>query len=162
MAGIYTDYFAAAGGLFVCGYILLTPGVVPVLFAIAIVLCILFGVFAVQTLRRQRLRLTLTGDKLSVEPRGGEIVWSQLNTLKLDYFSTRRDGENGWMQLTLEGNGTTVSVDSRLQGFDELIEHAVRAARTHSLELGETTRSNIAGLDRGAMGRPMHNRGERI
>ena len=48
--------------------------------------------------------------------------------MKLAYYSTRRDRRDGWMQLDLRSGWSSVRLDSRIEGFAELVERAARAA----------------------------------
>ena len=64
------------------------------------------------------------------------------------YFSTRRDHREGWLELTLGFDGGRVSVDSRLRGFDQLLDRALVAARANAVELSMATRRNLDWLGR--------------
>ncbi len=48
--------------------------------------------------------------------------------MKLAYYSTRRDRRDGWMQLELRAGASTIRLDSRIDGFAELVERAALAA----------------------------------
>jgi hypothetical protein len=66
--------------------------------------------------------------------------------MKLAYYSTRRDRKSGWMQLELGAGRTRLSVDSRLDGFERLVRHAVDVAGERNLELSEATAANLQAL----------------
>jgi hypothetical protein len=55
------------------------------------------------------------------------------------------------MQMNLRDDGTTLSIDSSLDGFSEIAARAARAAAERGLDLHPATRSNLAllGLDPG-------------
>jgi hypothetical protein len=74
------------------------------------------------------------------------VFWRDLRTVKLAYYSTRRDRTGGWLQLTLVGGRRRVSIDSRLDGFRQLAAIAAAAACTRKLTLDPTTRSNFEAL----------------
>lgn len=105
----------------------------------------LFLVYFARTVCRQWTPIELDEAGIRTRgPRGAAIRWGELRSLRLDYYSTRRDQEEGWMQLKLRGADRTIRVDSGLAGFAELTRSAVAAARQHGLELDETTRENHA------------------
>lgn len=118
------------------------------------VLLVLFGgagaLFAVFTWRTwQRMQTVVEADDTGVSlrgPGGGSIRWSELETLKLAYFSTRRDRQKGWMQLTLRGSGRTFRFESTLDRFEELADRAAEAAHARGLELEPATENNLTAL----------------
>lgn len=112
--------------------------------AVLAVLLMLFLVHLGMTVARGRRCYLLGEDALRVMPVGTTIDWERLDALHLDYFSTRRDGRAGWMQLRLRAGEARVRVDSSLAGFDELLGRAVRAARRRGLELSAATSANLA------------------
>ena len=104
----------------------------------------LFLVYFARTVCRHLTRIEL--DEAGVRasgPLGASIRWAELCSLRLDYYSTRRDQEGGWMQLRLRDARRTIRVDSGLAGFAELALAAAREARRRGLELDEPTRSNL-------------------
>jgi len=136
-----------------CGLgFLATAGLVVVLqmgsVAAIILLAIgsLFAVFMVQTAYRQRQRLQVSASGVCILPVGREIPWEKMTGLRLAYYSTRRDGERGWMQLNLRSDSVRLTVDSRLIGFRELVEQAADAAHRNGLSLDAATRENLRGL----------------
>ena len=54
---------------------------------------------------------------------------TELDRMKLGYYSTRRDRRAGWMQLELGAGGVRIKLDSRLDGFDELVRARRDASR---------------------------------
>ena len=80
---------------------------------------------------------------LAVGFTGAAIQWADLCLLRLDYYSTRRDGEGGWMQLRLGDARRTIRIDSDLDGFAELVDAAARAAARRNLALDATTAANL-------------------
>jgi hypothetical protein len=106
----------------------------------------LFVVFVLQVYRRHRTRIALSDKGLKVAPWGRELAWSALTKLVLRYFALRRDGERGWMELKLVSGGQSIRVDSRLEGFSEIVSSAARAAGDNGLELDPATLTNLAAL----------------
>jgi hypothetical protein len=93
-----------------------------------------------------RIELDEAGIRAS-GPLGAAIRWADLRVLRLDYYSTRRDQEEGWMQLRLRGGGRTLRIDSGLDGFAEVALAAARHARAREVELDDTTHGNLRMLE---------------
>ena len=74
------------------------------------------------------------------------IAWGELDRMTLAYYSTRRDRRDGWMQLELRSGWTKVRLDSRIDGFAELVDKSARAARSRGLTLNGATLANLAAL----------------
>lgn len=129
-----------------------TVAAVPLLFGepSAPLALLLLGLIAgflglgVASLYRHLGRTDCDGTGLVVN--GRRVSWSELSRLRLAYFSTRRDGENGWFQLTLEGGGRRVSIESSLPHFHDILLAATRAATARSLALDAASRANLAAL----------------
>jgi hypothetical protein len=117
----------------------------------------LFLVYFGRTVCRQLTHIEL--DEIGIRARGpavgllsAAIRWEDLRSLRLDYYSTRRDREGGWMQLRLRDTQRTIRIDSELDGFVELVRAAAREARRHGADFDEATRANLGaiGIDPGA------------
>jgi hypothetical protein len=74
------------------------------------------------------------------------IWWSKLDRMKLSYYSTRRDGRGGWMQLKLGAGWSTLRIDSGVEGFSELVIASAKAAETRGLSLDPATSANLQAL----------------
>lgn len=117
----------------------------------------LFLVFGVRTWQRQRSRVVLDGQGISIFwPRRVSLDWQQVRSVKLSYFSTRADRTGGWMQLTLCGREPgrggitrTIRLDSTLAGFETVAHQAAAAVRANGLELSPATHANfgVLGID---------------
>jgi len=84
-------------------------------------------------------------------PFGAAIRWEDLRSLRLDYYSTRRDAEGrtmqgGWMQLRLRDARHTIRIGSELDGFAALVRAAALAAARSGAELDAATRANLGAL----------------
>ncbi|NNG02536.1 MAG: hypothetical protein HKM95_00345 [Inquilinus sp.] len=121
---------------------------VLLLFAAA---ALLFALFVGRVALRA-LTVYETGDTGIVArgPLGGAIAWDDLAALKLHFFSTRRDRREGWMLLTLKGGGRTLKLESTLEGFETIVDHAAEIAKARQLPLGRSTTNNLL-----AMGAPV-------
>ena len=145
-ARLAPDYLRAGLGLAAAGLPLWAfdlPGVVRVVFAC---LMVLFGVYAIDVARRQRSRVETREGGLVIHPAGTRVEWSGLTGLQLAYFALRRDGKQGWMELRLDSGPRRVRIDSRLEGFCELVDRAMSAARARALRLDPATLANYASL----------------
>ena len=141
------DYVRAAAGLVPTAAII---AMTPVGMAGGVVLggfSLLFAVFGIRTALRHATRLEMTGEALrafGLLP--ASISWRELDRMKLAYYSTRRDRRSGWMQLELRGGRSRVCVDSRIEGFAELVKASARAAETRGLALDAATLVNLEAL----------------
>ena len=105
-----------------------------------------FAIHGLGVVRRQRIRVETGKDGLWFFPPRRHIVWNEITRFGLSYFSTRRDGARGWMELKLASPAATLRVDSRLERFDELVGRAWSAASRCGVEPDPTTRANLEAL----------------
>ena len=145
---IRADYIRAAIGLaFAVGPLLFIPQIHWVFAVILAVLGLLFLAFGVRTWLRGRTRILAGPEGLTVEGRRRRhLPWEALEEVKLAYFSTRRDRSQGWMQLTLIGKDTKISLDSPLEHFHEIAEEAARHVRARNLPVSTATVLNFESL----------------
>ncbi len=141
------DYLRAAAGL---GPTLLILGTVSVGVVAATVLggfVAIFGAFAIRTALRHCTSLEISDGTLRATGlRSVTIPWRDLDRMKLAYYSTRRDRKSGWMQLELGAGRARLTLDSRLDGFDQLARRAAAAAGDRGIELSEATCANLQAL----------------
>ena len=112
---------------------------------------LLFLVYFGRTVCRRLTHIEL--DEIGIRVRGpavgllsAAIRWEDLRSLRLDYFSTRRDGEGGWMQLRLRDTQHTIRIDSELEGFAGLVRVAALEAGRRGADLDHATRANLGVL----------------
>jgi hypothetical protein len=141
------DYARAALGM-ACTVtpLLLMDLSVPVSGVLAF-LAMIFTLFAGQAVLRHATRILVSERAICAHPVGGRIPCENLTRLKLAYFSVRRDGRRGWMELKVQSGRRTLRIDSRLQGFTEVVRQAAAAAKHACIELDASTLSNLATLD---------------
>lgn len=143
-AAMASDYLRSAAGLLPSGLILAT---VPVGSVAAVVLggfAALFGVFGARTLLRHATRIEMTAQGVrAIGPWPQTILWSDLDRLRLAYYSTRRDRKSGWMQLELGAGRTRLRMDSRIEGFEAVVRRAALAAMARGLSLNDATAANL-------------------
>ena len=107
----------------------------------------LFAVFGIRTALRHATQVELTQE--AVQASGllrASISLTDLDGMKLAYYSTRRDRRNGWMQLELRSGSSTLRLDSRIEGFTQLVQVAARAAERCGLSLNLATLANLEAL----------------
>ena len=107
----------------------------------------LFAAFGIRTAVRHASRLELTESVLrACGLLRTSISWRELDRLKLAYYSTRRDGQGGWMQLELRSGSSTLRLDSRVEGFANVVTASARAAEARGLSLSAATVTNLRAL----------------
>ena len=79
---------------------------------------------------------------------GQKVDWADLTALRLKYFATRRDQENGWFELTLLGPTGKITLQDSLIGFDRILGQATAAAEKNGVTLNEVTQANLAVFSR--------------
>ena len=145
------DYLRASVGLAVgLGVLASAPGSVTVIVIFG-GLTALFGGFAYRTLRRHLLRVALTAEAIHGSGLGTrEVPWGKLDLVKLRYFGTRRQRQRetggGFMQLTLEGAGASLTLESSIEGFEYIAWRATKAARENGVGLDPTSAGNLLEL----------------
>jgi hypothetical protein len=149
-SAMYGDYLCAAAGFVPATTILATTQVGPVAAVVLSGFAALFAVFGVRTILRHGTRFEMTESALRGSGlRRASIAWGQLDQMALAYYSTRRDRRDGWMQLDLRAGWTRVRLDSRIDGFAEVVEKSARVARARGLSLSATTLANLTALGLG-------------
>ncbi|HYC05896.1 MAG TPA: hypothetical protein VED40_21570 [Azospirillaceae bacterium] len=141
------DHLRALAGLALTAgpFLLTTPH--PLLAVPLALAAALFAAYEARTLLRQATTYRLDVEGIAARgPFGKPIKWAELSDVKLDYYSTRKDRKEGWMQLTLTGGGKRLALESSLDGFDRVAALAAEAATENRLRLSERTRDNFVSL----------------
>ena len=141
---IAPDYIRAGVGLAVtAGPIIIVPISEPVSWTLMF-LIFLFAVYAANVVIRHASVIELDETSVSVcGPFSRSLRWQDLEEMRLKYFSTRRDGTHGWMQLVLKGPGAKIRIESTLGGFADIVERAARTASSEGLFVSPTTLGNL-------------------
>jgi hypothetical protein len=141
------DYLRASiGSGLTLGPLALAQPAAPVAWALAAAGA-LFLVYFARTVCRQVTRIEVDETGIRTRgPLGADIRWGDLRSLRLAYYSTRRDREEGWMQLKLGDAQHTIRIDSDLERFAELVRVAAARAERAGLELDQATRGNLSAL----------------
>jgi hypothetical protein len=141
------DYVRAAAGFFPTAAILAAMPVGTVAATALMSFVALFAVFGLRTIVRHGTRFEMTESVLRASGlRHTSIAWGELDRMTLTYYSTRRDRRDGWMQLELRSGWTKVRLDSRIEGFAELVDKSARAATSRGLTFNVATLANLAAL----------------
>ncbi len=119
------------------------PALVTVVLAF---LAMAFALFGAQAALRHATRILVSERDVRALPMGTRLVWDSLSRLTLVYFSVRRDGRNGWMELKVQSGDRTLRIDSRLDGFTDVVRQAAAAASDVCLHLEPSTVSNLVTL----------------
>lgn len=145
---LWADYGRALAGVVLCGAPLLLVDVNPWFGLLLGVGLFLFTLYGVRTALRQKTRYTFDTDRLCAEGATRAVVeWARLDRLKLNYYSTKRDRSDGWMQLSVgSGGGRLVKIDSSLDGFHDVVERAAHAAEAADVEMSDPTRVNLRSM----------------
>lgn len=116
---------------------------------LAIVAC-LFVLYFIRAVIRHLSIIRIDMDRVSVVgPWPQSLEFADLDVLTLRYFSTRRDGENGWMNLTLKSGRCRISLDSDHPAFVGLASRALSHARRNRLALSPATIANARAIEPG-------------
>lgn len=151
-AVLMADMLRGASGLFVCVALLAVARPADWLVLLLTACAALFAGYLFRVWTRCRCRIELDSRSLRVfatlrsETASTRLDWGELERLDLDYFCTRRDGREGWLQLRLRAGKRTVRLDSRLSGFECVLARAVDAARLCGVELSVATASNLVAI----------------
>ena len=144
VAVVAADAARAGFGFLLCIAVLSALPVAWFPFGAIAVLAIVFAGFGLLTLLRTRMRIVLSDEGLECRPGNRKVLWCDLSDVRLVYYSTRRDGEDGWLELKLRaGNGRSVRVDSRLDGFEIVVRAALKSASEQQLALDPATVHNV-------------------
>ncbi len=147
------DYAGSITGLALSvGPIAFVRPATPVAWMLAAVAA-LFLVYFGRTVCRQLTHIELDEAGIrAVGPATGlpsvAIRWDDLRSLRLDYYSTRRDREEGWMQLRLSDAQRTIRIDSDLEAFADLVGRAAEEAARRGLALDAATAGNLQAMIR--------------
>lgn len=146
MSSIKADYLRGGFGFVVTAFpVAFAPmlGTFQIIFGI---IALVFAGFILKTWQRAQTRIEVVPEGVrALGPFGKAIPWPDLAVMELRYYSTQKDRKKGWMQLILKGrDGAKIAVESTLDGFDTVLEHAAAAAGRNGLALTQTTTDNLA------------------
>ncbi len=144
---LVADYLRAGVGLLLTLAPLMFTEPIPVVSLLLGGMAILFAFFALRTALRQITRYEIGENGIrSLGPWPRDIAWAQLEDFSLSYYSTRRDGERGWLQLKLSAAGSALKIDSALPDFEAITAQALAAAGRRGLACSPATLDNLRRL----------------
>ena len=147
LQNLLPDYLRGGAGLIIGGGgWLLAPGMLHVVVIFG-GLTLLFLLFTMRTVARQYTRIEMTDDAITSGGIGRlTLRWSDLDRVKLRYYSTRRNRSGGWMTLKLARGRTAISVDSNIDGFDAIAARAAQTLAENRVTADDVTLANLAAL----------------
>lgn len=146
-SAVIADYMRALAGMVITLGPLAVFNVGSVMVYILSGLGALFFLFGISAVLRHLTKIEVSAEGVRIAgPLGRAIRWQDLDSLSLQYYTTRRDKSDGWMQLKIKGGGSVVTVDSALDGFDEIVVRALDAARDNGVALKESTLANLPAM----------------
>ena len=154
-------YFAVArmlaGIAVVVGLAVLISGQIAT--GMAALLVLVFLIYGVKSLLRSQEKISLSTDGLQVfrqgwgrvspftiQPANISLAFAEISALKLAYYSTRRDGEKGWMELVLKTPETKLVVESEIKGFRQIAMTCYSHAKRQGIQLSLASERNFAVL----------------
>jgi len=141
------DYLRAAAVVVPVGIVFVSVPVGEVAAWVLGSFAALFGIFGLRTLLRHGTSLEMTDTELRAQGAWRRIIpWDELDRMKLTYYSTSRDRRGGWMQLELGAGPVRVKLDSRIDGFDQLVWRAGEVAAGRGIALDDATAANLQSL----------------
>ena len=145
---VLLDYlYSGLGLLFTLGPLGLAASAGPAAWVLG-ALGALFAAYGLRTLLRHRTWLGVSEEGITVNGLlRRHLPWDGLTRCTLGYYSTRRNRDRGWMQLTLKAGRRSLRIDSQIEGFERIVHRAARAADAHGIALDNTTRENLQALE---------------
>jgi hypothetical protein len=74
------------------------------------------------------------------------INWNELQSVRLNYYTTRRDHTDGWMELAIRSARISIRIESTLEEFKGIAAAAAQEAVRRRHVLDERTRFNLAAI----------------
>ena len=71
------------------------------------------------------------------------LSWDKIDTIKLRYFSTRRDKEKGWLELSIYKNNRKIKIYSSITNFSIILNIIANKAKNNNFEINNNTRLNF-------------------
>lgn len=146
---LMADYLRAALGAGFCLFVLLAADPAPLVVWIFGPLAAIFLLFGLHTARLHITRVELDDRGISTSEFGTRtLAWQQLERLRLRYFGSKRQRRRGAgsVELALWGEGRKMKFDGQVEGFRDIVWHALQAARARDLPLDEATADNLLSL----------------
>ena len=144
---VIADYIRALAGMVMALGPLAVFNVGSVMVYILAGLGALFIFFGFRTVLRHLTKVEVSAEGIRIAgPVGRAIRWRDLDGMSLRYYTTRRDKLGGWMLLKIKGKGSVVTLDSTIDGFDDIVVRALDAVRDNGVALEESTLANLPAM----------------
>ena len=156
MNALRGDYLRGAIGLFVTVGLLIAATKITIFQYLFAAGAVLFLGFFLRTAQRHLTTFSFSNDTFQANgPLGKNISLPAVIDIRLRYFSTRKDrtGEGGWFELTIRDPKSKISVDSTINGFEQIMQRCVNTIHQNKLTPSETTIENFS-----SAGFPLQNR----
>ena len=141
---LLADYARAALGVGVTAVPLIASGSFGIVAMIILTVMMLFVIYGLRTLLRQFTRIEVSEVGIrSLGPVGRAIAWDEVRGVSLRYYSTRRDRQKGWLQLSVKGPGGSIGLDSQLEQFPDVLDAVFREVSDRGISPDETTLENL-------------------
>ena len=141
------DYARGIIGIIVTGGLLIAATKITIFQYFFAGSAILFFGFFLRTAQRH-LTIFLISDEIfhAKGPFGRIIYWLEVTEIRLRYFSTRRErnGNGGWFELTIKDFNSSISIDSSLTGFDDILPICAKFIKENKIIVTETTVENFS------------------
>jgi hypothetical protein len=112
--------------------------------AVLVALAVTFVVYGFRTACRGITRVRVDDDGIAIEGlRRSRLSWYEITEMRLSYYSTKRDGRGGWMQLRLNGPCGAMRFESSIDGFADIAQRAYLAAGARGISPGPATLANL-------------------
>lgn len=103
-----------------------------------------FLAFASRLAAQSLCIIELSDDGISSRGLGvRSLIWRDMTSLRLAHYAAPRRRSEGWYQLTIKGDDCVLKVDSTIDGFDDIVKTAKRAAEAVHLDLDPATGENL-------------------
>ena len=146
-SSIIGDYIKSAVGLILIITAIIFLDLTQILQFIFIFIVILFIIFTIRTFIRHKSHYFFQNNILyQYGIFHKKLPLDQLINLRIKYFSTARNYENGWFQMKLATKDVKLVVDSSLNGFDIIAKTAATALRNKNLPIDDNTNINLQAI----------------
>lgn len=144
---LLSDGFRSAAGIaLTIGPLIFLPVAKPLAFVLGGIGSV-FALFALRVMMQGVTSIELSSHGITRQgPSRRFLAWNDLLALKLAYYAPARRRSKGWYQLTLAGVGHRLKLESTIDGFDDIVRAALKAASEGGLVVDPATSANLAAL----------------
>lgn len=140
------DYLRSGIGFLVTGGPVLLMETAPAVTVALTALACLFSFFGLRVVLRQITVIEANEQAIEARGIGGtRLAWNAIDEVRLDYYSTRRDGRGGWMQMKVSGPDGRIRAESNIGEFESLAAAVAAQTQAH-VGMSDTTLGNFRAL----------------